>query len=121
MPAGPAAACPWPQGPLPPPPALPDSNNTARLRPCGPPRTRPRARRRVLLRPERSRRAHFRGTNEMSVDSERIKKRYAEDEKFRKRVLAKNRAWRRKNRKEVNARRRLKRLTDPEYRERQVA
>jgi hypothetical protein len=57
----------------------------------------------------------------MSENSERTKKRYAEDEKFRKRVVAKNRAWRRKHRKEINARRRLKRLTDPEYRERQVA
>jgi recombination endonuclease VII len=51
----------------------------------------------------------------MSVKSERKRKRYAEDPVFRARVLATNRRFRRRHREEINERKQLERLADPEF------
>jgi hypothetical protein len=57
----------------------------------------------------------------MSEQSERDRKRYAEDPQYRSRRLATINAWRVANRGEINAKRRLRWATDPDYRERQLA
>jgi hypothetical protein len=57
----------------------------------------------------------------MSENSERRKKRYAEDPKFRERVLANNRRYEVKHGEDIRARRRQKRIMDPEARERESA
>jgi hypothetical protein len=49
------------------------------------------------------------------------KKRYAEDSEFRQKRLAYNRTYRQAHTKEIIGRRRLRELTDPAYRERQLA
>jgi len=57
----------------------------------------------------------------MSEQSERDRKRYADDPEYRKRRLASINAWRKRNKTKINAKRRLRWATDPEYRERQLA
>jgi hypothetical protein len=54
----------------------------------------------------------------MTSLSEQLRKRYAEDPKYRERKLAWNRAHRQKHREQINARARQKWRSDPEYRER---
>ena len=57
----------------------------------------------------------------MSEQSERDRKRYAEDPAYRARRLASINAWRKANKDKINAKRRLRWATDPDYRERQLA
>jgi hypothetical protein len=68
--------------------------------------------------PKRSERAEFQEDGSMSAKSERNKKRYAEDPVFRERVLATNRRFRLRHREELNERKRLERISDPEFPER---
>jgi hypothetical protein len=64
---------------------------------------------------ERSERAEFQEDGSMSAKSERRKKRYAEDPVFRERELATNRRFRLRHREELNERKRLERISDPEF------
>jgi hypothetical protein len=57
----------------------------------------------------------------MSEQTERARRRYAEDAEYRMRRLASINAWRKANRQAINARRRLRWATDPAYRARQLA
>jgi hypothetical protein len=65
--------------------------------------------------PKRSERAEFQEEESMGLTSEQRKKRYAEDPEYREWVLAMNRGFRRRHRKELNERKRLARSLDPEF------
>jgi hypothetical protein len=57
----------------------------------------------------------FQEEESMGLTSEQRKKRYAEDPEYREWVLAMNRGFRRRHRKELNERKRLARSLDPEF------
>ena len=54
----------------------------------------------------------------MSEDSDRRRQRYASDPEFRKRILAFNKAYAKRNRKKINAKNRLRWATNADFRDR---